>query len=162
MNATATHVRIVNGGGPEFITVAEALAEMNSAMIGGTRKDVREMSASKSSANIEYRDGRKVDIRPATTEEMTAAVTVQDTELTTPQWRTLKGVEAPFLVHIERREFKGEAYNYLARDRKAPTGDPVTVVRRELRHGDNFGYLADGTEIRFNGVATKLWITECH
>jgi hypothetical protein len=67
MTSTATHVRITNGGTPEFITAREALDEVNAAMMGNKRA-VRTMSTDQGgrAASIEYRDGRKVTIRPAT------------------------------------------------------------------------------------------------
>jgi plasmid stabilization system protein ParE len=65
-------VRIVNGGTPGFITVQAGLAEINAAMMGEGRKNVRRMSAARSSAIIEYRDGRKVEIRPAAEDETPA------------------------------------------------------------------------------------------
>lgn len=65
MNETLTHVRIVNDAAPELITIKDALAEINNAMMGEGNKKVRRMSSVRSSATIEYRDGRKVEIRPA-------------------------------------------------------------------------------------------------
>lgn len=72
MNATATHVRIVNGGTPQLIPTREALDEMNAATIGNLRKDVRQMYANGGRAHIEYRDGRTVDLRPATEADLPA------------------------------------------------------------------------------------------
>lgn len=77
---TADHVRIVNNGTPDLITTRQAIDEIESAMTGATRKDVRQMSASRSGANIEYRDGRKVDIRPATPEEIATTLVVDTVE----------------------------------------------------------------------------------
>ncbi|MFF9901317.1 hypothetical protein [Streptomyces longispororuber] len=60
------HVRVVNGGAPELVSSREALAEINHAMMDGKR-DVREMSAARSSARIAYKDPARgtVDLRPA-------------------------------------------------------------------------------------------------
>lgn len=79
------HIRTENGT-RTLITTRDAVAEIESAMIGPTRKEVRQMSASRSGANIEYRDGRKVDIRPATPAELDtiareSAATSADPEL---------------------------------------------------------------------------------
>jgi hypothetical protein len=59
------HVRIVNGGAPEIITTRDALAEINLAMLEGKR-DVREMSAARSTARIVYKDRERgtVELRP--------------------------------------------------------------------------------------------------
>lgn len=64
------HVRIVNNGTPELITRREAIDEIDSAISGPTRKDVRQMSANRTGANIHYRNGQHVEIRPATPEEL--------------------------------------------------------------------------------------------
>lgn len=68
---TATHTRTVNGGAPELITTRAALDEINAGMMDkAVKRTIRQMSASRGRANIEYRDGRKVDLRPATPEEI--------------------------------------------------------------------------------------------
>jgi hypothetical protein len=69
MTATTDFVRITNGVA-ELISKGEALAEMNAAQMGETKKQVREMYASGSRASITYRDGRRVEIRPATAADM--------------------------------------------------------------------------------------------
>ncbi|MEU1275637.1 hypothetical protein [Streptomyces sp. NPDC005799] len=67
------HVRIANGGTPEIIPTRDALDEMNTAQMEGKR-DVREMSAARSSARIVYKDDRgTVVLRPATQEDLAAA-----------------------------------------------------------------------------------------
>lgn len=73
MTATATHVRIVNGGTQQLIPTREALDEMNAATIGNLRKEVRQMYANGDRAHIEYRDGRTVDLRPATEADLPSA-----------------------------------------------------------------------------------------
>lgn len=68
-----THTRTVNGGTPELITTRAALDEINAGVMDrAVKRTIRSMSAARSSANIEYRDGRKVVIRPATAEEIAA------------------------------------------------------------------------------------------
>lgn len=59
------HVRIVNGGVLELVTVRTVLDEMNLAQMSG-RDSVREMSAKGSTARIVYTTGETVDLRPAT------------------------------------------------------------------------------------------------
>lgn len=74
-----THIRTENGT-PALITARAALDEINAGMMGPTKKLVRQMSAVRDSANIEYRDGRKVDIRPATPEELDGMLLVDTVE----------------------------------------------------------------------------------
>lgn len=74
---TPTHIRTENGA-PALITTRAALDEINAGMMGPTKKLVRQMSAKGSSANLEYFDGRRVDIRPATPEEIAAAQPVEE------------------------------------------------------------------------------------
>lgn len=67
-----THIRTENGT-TTLITTRAALDEINAGMMDkAIKRTIRQMSASGSSANIEYRDGRLVDIRPATPEELAA------------------------------------------------------------------------------------------
>lgn len=65
------HVRIVDGGTPEIIPTRDALAEINLAMMEGKR-DVREMSAARSTARIVYKDSERgtVELSPATAEDL--------------------------------------------------------------------------------------------
>ncbi|MFF8399887.1 hypothetical protein [Streptomyces sp. NPDC016172] len=69
------HVRIVNGGTREVIPTRDALNEINAAMMQPlVKRQVREMSAARSSARIVYKDERgTVVLRPATEEEIAAA-----------------------------------------------------------------------------------------
>ncbi|MFJ4988679.1 hypothetical protein ACIP9H_33380 [Streptomyces sp. NPDC088732] len=64
------HMRTVNGGTPERIPTADALAEMNNAMMQPGKRAVRTMSAAHSEARIVYKDNRgEVLLRPATSAE---------------------------------------------------------------------------------------------
>ncbi|MFG2328232.1 hypothetical protein ACGFMM_01265 [Streptomyces sp. NPDC048604] len=74
-----------------------------------------------------------------------------------PEWRTLKGVATPFLVQAEAQE-NGRVY--LARDRKQVTGQPVKVVRLEIKASCRYGYTETGARVDFVGVATKAWVTQ--
>lgn len=66
-----THTRTVNGGTPELITTRAALDEINAGMMDkAVKRTIRQMSAARGEADIEYRDGRKVSIRHATPEEI--------------------------------------------------------------------------------------------
>ncbi|PNG17012.1 hypothetical protein [Streptomyces cahuitamycinicus] len=69
------HVRIVNGGTRHVIPTRDALTEINAAMMQPlVKRQVREMSAARSSARIVYKDERgTVVLRPATEEEIAAA-----------------------------------------------------------------------------------------
>lgn len=81
-----THIRTENGHAT-LITTRAALDEINAGMLDkAVKRTIRQMSAARSSANIEYRDGRKVDIRPATPEEI-AEHTAQATSEKTPPSR---------------------------------------------------------------------------
>ncbi|MDQ0945942.1 hypothetical protein [Streptomyces sp. V1I1] len=71
-----------------------------------------------------------------------------------PKWQTLKGVTAPFEVYVEQPDGR----IWPAGDRRTPTGEPVKVVRLEMRSGLRYGYTADEREIRFSGAATKCWV----
>jgi hypothetical protein len=82
---------------------------------------------------------------PATETEQTAAE---------PKWQTLRGVTTPFQVYVEQSDDR----IWLARDRRAPTGEPIEVVRLEMRASCRYGYTADDRQINFVGVATKCWV----
>ncbi|MGW4087025.1 hypothetical protein ACWEGS_28735 [Streptomyces sp. NPDC004822] len=60
------HIRTVNGGTPQLIPTRDALAEINAAMMGPGKREVRSMSEARGHARIVYRDGRTVDLRSAT------------------------------------------------------------------------------------------------
>ncbi|MFG3228151.1 hypothetical protein ACGF07_25665 [Kitasatospora sp. NPDC048194] len=64
-----THIRNENGT-TTLITRQQAADEIDSAISGPTRKDVDQMSASRTGANLHYRDGRTVEIRQATPDEI--------------------------------------------------------------------------------------------
>lgn len=64
-----THLRTENGL-PALVTRQQAVDEVDSASNGPLRKDVLQMSTSRHGATLHYRDGRTVDIRPATPEEI--------------------------------------------------------------------------------------------
>jgi len=68
MTTTLTHIRTENGGTPELITREQAADETNAA--AADRKGVPQMSTYRGGADIHYRDGRHVEIRPATPEEI--------------------------------------------------------------------------------------------
>lgn len=64
-----THTRTVNGGAPQLITARAALDEIEAVMAAG-HDDGTEMYGSGSTYTITYADGRKVNIRPATPDEI--------------------------------------------------------------------------------------------
>ncbi|MFB7671297.1 hypothetical protein ACFC26_07750 [Kitasatospora purpeofusca] len=131
---TTAHVRIVNGAAPQVVSTSEALAEINDAMMEGKR-NVREMSASKSSANIHYRDGRQVTLRPATTDEINEFATsqdVQDEEIIRSLSPRMRTIVAGAVV---RQEFFDGHY---AMNIKHGGGTDGALLRRgliELREG---------------------------
>ncbi|WP_328491228.1 hypothetical protein [Streptomyces zaomyceticus] len=81
------HVRVVDGGHPVLIPTRVALDEMNAAMMGPGKKDVREMSEGRGNARIIYRDERgTVELRAVDSAD-TPVVQEQrptDAELTGP------------------------------------------------------------------------------
>lgn len=64
-----TYTRTENGT-TTLITRQQAADEIDSAISGPTRKNVDQMSASRTGANLHYRDGRTVEIRLATPDEI--------------------------------------------------------------------------------------------
>ncbi|MFD0386490.1 hypothetical protein ACFQ2B_40555 [Streptomyces stramineus] len=70
------------------------------------------------------------------------------------QWRTLKGISAPFFVYGDVQD---DGRVWLARDRQRLTGEPVEVVKLATEAGCRYGYTASGQRIDFGGTATKVW-----
>lgn len=87
---TGYHVRTENGV-PALLPSKEALAEVDLVMMDkAAKRSTKAVSAARSAANIEYRDGRKVAIRPATPEDITAL-----TPLTVTPAEVAKNVRIP-------------------------------------------------------------------
>ncbi|MEU6680850.1 hypothetical protein [Streptomyces sp. NPDC046925] len=109
------HMRTVNGGTPERIPTARALAEINEAMMGDGRKQVKEMSAAGSRAHIWYKDGRgKVELRPASHAE-TAAPDIPVNERHTAGERVIVrhvSWDSYNRVHTVNAEFTGTVVRY--------------------------------------------------
>jgi hypothetical protein len=143
-----THIRTENGT-PELITTRAALDEINAGMMRPTKRLVREMSAARSSANIKYRDGRKVDIRPATPEEIAALTAPKQPEPTPapePEWRTLKGHKT------------GDTVTFWKGTRKTgPTGDPTQATLR-MANGCWYATFPGRREYFIGGSASKHWV----
>ncbi|MEU4496982.1 hypothetical protein AB0F96_26955 [Streptomyces sp. NPDC023998] len=72
-----------------------------------------------------------------------------------PKWQTLKGVTTPFQVYVDQPD---GPIIWPTRDRRTPTGEPIEVVRLEMRASCRYGYTADNRQINFVGVATKCWV----
>jgi hypothetical protein len=93
--ADLTHVRIVNSEAPVFITAKAALDEMNAVQMDReVRKTVSRASITgrPSQADITYKNGDRVVIRPARDEDRAAApVTVDVPEMTPRMVRSLLG-----------------------------------------------------------------------
>jgi hypothetical protein len=152
-----THIRSENGR-TTLVTTRAALDEINAGMMGPTKRLVRQMSAARSSANIEYRDGRKVDIRPATDEEIAALSAPEQSEPAAPEWRTLKGIGAagPFTLWVDEHPWKDTTILRPARDRKNPTGTPMRVTAA-LAYQEWKATTEDGRTFVIGGTATKVW-----
>lgn len=71
-----------------------------------------------------------------------------------PEWRTLKGVQAPFFLFGEERE--GGRFAPAA-DRKQVTGMPLRIVRLWMDRGLRYGEDEAGRELKLYGSATKFW-----
>ncbi|MBV6700266.1 hypothetical protein KV557_24705 [Kitasatospora aureofaciens] len=144
-----THIRTENGS-TTLVTTRAALDEIEAGMMRPTKRLVRQMSAVRSSANIEYRDGRKVDIRPATPDEIAALTALKQPEPTpapTPQWRTLKGYKT------------GDTVTRWDGDRKSgPIGEPTEVILR-MYSGCWYATYPNGRERFIGGSASKHWVS---
>ncbi|QPL14132.1 hypothetical protein QEH48_gp103 [Streptomyces phage TurkishDelight] len=71
-----------------------------------------------------------------------------------PEWRTLKGMEAPFFLYGEERE---GGHFAPAGDRKRVTGRPLRIVRLWSDRGLRYGEDGNGRELYLWGAATKFW-----
>ncbi|MFG2404234.1 hypothetical protein ACGFR8_07820 [Streptomyces brevispora] len=72
-----------------------------------------------------------------------------------PEWRTLKGVEAPFLLYGEDA---GDAF-HPANDRKRCTGEPLTITRVWMSAGTRYAQDATGRKTHLWGAATRYWVS---
>ncbi|MFF8994037.1 hypothetical protein ACF09H_29735 [Streptomyces sp. NPDC014983] len=71
-----------------------------------------------------------------------------------PEWRTLKGVSAPFFLFGEEHEGGQFA---AAGDRNQVTGKPLLIVRLWTDHGLRFAEDENGRELYLWGAAAKFW-----
>ncbi|WP_189714880.1 hypothetical protein [Streptomyces chryseus] len=97
-----------------------------------------------------------VEDAPAPVAEEAPAPVVEEAEApaVAPEWRTLKGMETPFLLYGEDN---GEEFRP-ANDRKQCTGEPLTITRTWMAHGTRYAQDATGRETHLWGVATKYWV----
>ncbi|MBT2492366.1 hypothetical protein J7E96_28420 [Streptomyces sp. ISL-96] len=93
---------------------------------------------------------------PAPVVEESPAPVVEETEApaVAPEWRTLKGMEAPFHLYGE----EGADGFRPASDRKQCTGEPLTITRTWMAHGTRYAQDATGRECRLWGAATRYWV----
>lgn len=142
-----THIRTENGTAT-LITTRAALDEINAGTMGPTKKLVREMSAARSSADILYRDGRKVHIRPATPEQI-AEHTAPATPGVAPEpvYRTLKGAKVGDVITLWTRG-----------GNKGPAGDLITVTIDRI--GGGWYVTTPDRERRWflGGAGSKYWV----
>lgn len=89
--------------------------------------------------------------------EEAPAPMVEETEALTaaPEWRTLKGMDAPFLLYGEDT---GEEFRP-ANDRKQCTGEPLLITRTWMSSGTRYAEDATGRKCHLWGAATKYWVT---
>ncbi|MEW2071811.1 hypothetical protein [Streptomyces sp. NPDC007346] len=94
---------------------------------------------------------------PAPVVEETPAPVVEtpDAPAAGPEWRTLKGVTAPFQLYGEDH---GDWFRP-AGDRARCTGEPLTVTRVWMKAGLRFGEDEMGRTLRLQGAATRFWVT---
>ncbi|OKI19262.1 hypothetical protein [Streptomyces sp. CB03911] len=149
---TGYHVRTENGV-PALLTTKEALAEVNLVMMDkAAKRSTRTVSARGSSANIEYRDGRKVDIRPATAE---------DVAVLTPAPAPLqkRGQELRLIVAKGKRYLVGKAQPAVPYTEGATWCRPYAAVNYWTeRNGATFGPTLSATEVAKRGtVGAAIW-----
>ncbi|MGW7708297.1 hypothetical protein [Streptomyces sp. NPDC054771] len=87
-----------------------------------------------------------------TAEEPTPAPEAE--EDVTPQWRTLKGLDAPFLLYGEET---AQGFRP-ASDRKQCAGEPLRITRTWMAHGIRYAEDADGRTAYLGGAATRYWV----
>jgi len=156
---TGMHVRTENGT-RTLVTTRAALDEMNAAMMDkAVKRTVREMSASRDSADITYRDGRKgrkVSLRPASAQDVADLTPAPETEPeapvesapAAPEWRTLKGLRV------------GDTVRLWSGNRKTgPTGEGREATLVEIRTGWVFQYTDTGWTGWIGGAASKHWVS---
>ncbi|MFE4329660.1 hypothetical protein ACFRQM_09410 [Streptomyces sp. NPDC056831] len=92
---------------------------------------------------------------PAPSPEEAAAPATERPEApaAAPEWRTLKGLETPFLLYGQ----EGDGRFCPANDRKQCIGEPLVITRTWVNGGIRYAEDADGRETRLWGVATKYW-----
>ncbi|MEU0275522.1 hypothetical protein [Streptomyces sp. NPDC006307] len=71
-----------------------------------------------------------------------------------PEWRTLKGMETPFLLYGEDN---GEEFRP-ASDRKRCTGEPLTITRTWMANGTRYAEDETGRKTHLWGAATRYWV----
>ncbi|MCY0957702.1 hypothetical protein [Streptomyces sp. H27-H5] len=91
---------------------------------------------------------------PVPVEEAPAPVVEEPTPAAGPEWRTLKGMEAPFLLYGEDTA-DGFAP---ANNRKQCTGEPLLITRSWTETGTRYAEDATGRKCHLWGTATKYWV----
>lgn len=77
------------------------------------------------------------------------------------EWRTLKGVEAPFSVYVYKRaeeDSSGALMTLHRRNNLTLEGELVKVTTLNKSGSWNTGETEDGREVIFGGNASKSWI----
>ncbi|MFH8577161.1 hypothetical protein [Streptomyces zaomyceticus] len=72
------------------------------------------------------------------------------------EWRTLKGIDAPFYLYGE--EGDGGRYFRPGNTRKECTGQPLLIARHWMHYDLRMAEDATGREVRLGGAATRYWI----
>lgn len=93
-------------------------------------------------------------VAPVVEEAPAPVVEAPDASADGPEWRTLKGVAAPFQLYGEDH---GEWFRP-AGDRDRCTGEPLTVTRLWMKGGLRYGEDEMGRTLRLAGAAAKYWV----
>ncbi|WP_406501571.1 hypothetical protein OHA04_27515 [Streptomyces sp. NBC_01590] len=139
---------------------AEAGAVDMAAVLAATRvlrrrKEVQRVIDNREAARAWSAPTSKVEEPAPTPEEASAPVAEQpETTAAAPEWRTLKGLETPFLLYGEESDGRFHPAN----DRKQCTGEPLVITRTWMSSGTRYGEDSGGREIHLWGVATKYWV----
>lgn len=71
-----------------------------------------------------------------------------------PEWRTLKGMEAPFFLYGAEQE---DGRWFPSGDRKQVTGQPLRITRAWTDRGLRYAEDETGRELYLHGAAAKFW-----
>lgn len=153
---TVLYVRTENGV-PALLPWKEALAEIDLVMMDkAAKRSTRSVYAARNRATIEYRDGRKVSIRPATPDDI-AVLTPAAEEVVTDVSRSgqkLRSIEVK-----GKRYLVGEVLAAIPYTEGAKSWRPYSAVDYWTeRNGKTYGATRVATEAANRGtVGAAIW-----